>query len=335
MHNVDTPEIRLLDQHPSEGDLAQEILAGLSAQPKTLPPKYFYDEKGSALFDQITELPEYYPTRTELSIMNESIDDIAGLIGPRASLIELGSGSSVKIRILIDHMKEIAAYVPVEISKEHLMASARALKADHPSLEILPVCADFTKPFGLPDPSVYPDRNVVFFPGSTIGNFHPDEARDLLRTASSVAAAGGVLLIGVDLKKEKTILEWAYNDAAGITAEFNLNMLVRLNREMGADFDLDAFQHRAIYNEELGRIEMHLVSERAQVISIAGTRIEFAAGEYILTECSYKYSLDEFAVLATSAGFEVARVWTDPDKLFSVQYLICRDPAPRITNLAS
>jgi dimethylhistidine N-methyltransferase len=297
-----------------------EIHAGLSRNPKTLSPKYFYDDRGSQLFERITELPEYYLTRTELSIMERHVAEIATLIGPEASLIEFGSGSSMKTRILLDHLDRLAAYVPVDISRDHLVAAAGDLARDFPHIEVLPVAADFTHPFDLPQPQTMPRRNLVYFPGSTIGNFLPDSAHALLEVMYQEAGADGALLIGVDLKKDPAILERAYNDGAEVTAEFNLNMLRRLNREFGASFDLEQFAHRAIYNEACGRIEMHLVSRRAQKVTVAGRSFEFARGETIRTECSHKYTVEEFGAMAARAGFKVQRVWTDADGLFSVQY---------------
>ena len=313
------------DFEPAVPDAVAEVLAGLRQPQKEVLPKYFYDERGSQLFDAICELPEYYPTRTELGIMRGHIDDMAHLIGPLASLIEFGSGSSLKTRILLEHMVQPAAYVPVDISRDHLLNTAEELSRRFPAIEVLPVTADFTHLFDLPKPRVMPERNIVYFPGSTIGNFHPPEALELLKVMRQEAKTGGALLIGVDLKKDVEILEAAYNDTAGITAEFNLNVLRRFNRELNADFELDAFRHRAIYNTELGRIEMYLVSQRAQIVTVAGSEIGFSAGEAILTECSYKYAVDEFAALAEQAGFELREVWTDDDRLFSVQYLESAD----------
>ncbi len=315
-------DIELLDLHPSMGDFREEVIAGLSQPNKTLPPKYFYDEHGSRLFDQITELPEYYPTLTEYGIMHDNIDEMAALIGPNASVIELGSGMSKKIRILLDALDSVAAYVPVEISKHHLMDAARKFSLEYPELDIRPVCADFTQPMRLPTPTRTPDRNVVYFPGSTIGNFYPDEAVALLTNMSRVACKGGALLIGVDLKKDKAVLEHAYNDDQGITAQFNLNILTRIRNELDAKLDIDAFEHRAIYSEQLGRIEMHLVSLRKQSIMIEGLKFELDEGEHILSECSHKYSVDEFSELAIKAGFAPRHVWTDDKELFSVHYMI-------------
>ncbi len=297
-----------------------EIIEGLQQDEKMISPKYFYDERGSRLFEEITRLPEYYPTETELAIMQDNIGEIADLIGEQASLIEFGSGSSTKIRILLDHLKSLAVYVPVDISEEHLVAAAEQLKADYPDLEILPVVADFMQPFDLPSPAIMPVRNVVFFPGSTIGNFTEDAALDLLKVMHHEAKEGGALLIGVDLQKDTAILEAAYNDSRGVTAEFNLNMLRHINREYGANFDLDAFEHRAEYNETEGRIEIRLDSTSDQLIQLGDEEIEIAEGEAILAEYSHKYTLEGFAALAREAGFEVRRVWTDADRLFSVQY---------------
>jgi L-histidine Nalpha-methyltransferase len=301
-----------------------EVLQGLRQQPKTLSPKFFYDERGSQLFEQITELPEYYLTRTELSIMRENIDEIASLVGPQASLIEFGSGSSTKTRILLEHLDRLAAYVPVDISRDHLKASADALAADFPHIEVLPLAVDFTRAFDLPQPRVMPLRNIVYFPGSTIGNFMPSAAQALLEVMYEEAKEDGALLIGVDLKKDPAVLELAYNDSAGVTAEFNLNMLRRLNSELCADFDLEKFRHQAVYRETPGRIEMHLVSTSAQTVEVAGEQFQFEKGESIRTECSHKYTLEEFAAMAERAGFAVDRVWTDRERLFSVQYCLRR-----------
>ncbi len=313
--------ITLIDYHPPNGDIRQEVLDGLAQPQKRLSPKWFYDEEGSRLFDQITRLPEYYPTRTELGILHTHIAEMASMIGSCVAIVEFGAGSSVKIRILLDILETPAAFIPVDISGEHLLDAARQLAIDYPDLEILPVCADFTQPFDLPVPVAAVNRNLVFFPGSTIGNFSLEQARQLLKVMAIEAGAGGGLLIGVDLKKDRAMLESAYNDDASVTADFNLNLLVRLNREIGADFDLGQFTHRAIYSEDKGRIEMHLVSEKDQSVNIDGQLIEFLAGEHILTECSHKYELQEFADLAGEAGFNIRKVWTDPEQMFSVQYL--------------
>jgi len=317
---IPTPE--LTEQDGSKADDLAEILQGLRQSPKVLSPKFFYDEVGSQLFEKITELPEYYLTRTELSIMRKHIGEIVNLIGPHASLIEFGSGSSMKTRILLEHLDRLAAYVPVDISRDHLVAAAEALALEFPHIEVLPVAADFTQPFDLPQPGVMPLRNIVYFPGSTIGNFSPGAARALLEVMYQEAKEGGALLIGVDLKKDKTILERAYNDGAGVTARFNLNMLRRLNNEFSANFDLSRFEHRAVYQESPGRIEMHLVSTCSQTVRVAGKGFHFEENDFIRTECSHKYTLEEFAEMARRAGFVVHTVWIDPERLFSVQYCL-------------
>jgi len=301
-------------------DNLREIIDGLQQAEKMISPKYFYDERGSQLFDQITTLPEYYPTVTERGIMQDNIAEIAALIGPRASLIELGSGSSAKTRVLLQHLADQAVYVPVDISEDHLLTSTQQIRSEFPDLEILPVVADFTQPFALPDPSVMPLRNIVYFPGSTIGNFTDDSAHELLEVMHHVAGENGALLIGVDLQKDPGIIERAYNDSAGVTAEFNLNMLRHLNREYGSDFDLDCWSHDARYNESEGRIELRLINSTSQTINIGQETVVIEAGEGILTEYSHKYTLAGFAAMAGQAGFEVAQVWTDSEQLFSVQY---------------
>jgi len=317
---IPTPELTEQDSDLA-GDLT-EILIGLGQSPKVLSPKFFYDERGSRLFEKITELPEYYLTRTELSIMRKHIGEIVSRVGPHASLIEFGSGSSVKTRILLEHLDRLAAYVPVDISRDHLVAAAEALALEFPHIEVLPVAADFTQPFDLPQPRVMPLRNIVYFPGSTIGNFMPASAQALLEVMYQEAREDGALLIGVDLKKDKAILERAYNDSAGVTAQFNLNMLRRLNNEFAANFDLSRFEHRAVYREEPGRIEMHLVARCRQTVRVAGEDFRFEEGESIRTECSHKYTLEEFAGMARRAGFVVDTVWMDSEELFSVQYCL-------------
>lgn len=299
-----------------------EILEGMSRPQKALSPKFFYDERGSKLFDAICELPEYYPTRTELSIMRTHIDEIGALVGPQASLIEFGSGSSLKTRMLLENLDRLAAYVPVDISREHLMSAAESLAADYSDIEVWPVVADFMQPFELPNPSVMPLRNIVYFPGSTIGNFSPEEAHSLLRVMHEEAGEDGALLIGVDLQKDISIIERAYNDSAGVTAEFNLNILTRINREFGANFNVGLFRHHAIYNEKHGRIEMYLISECEQIVRIGGRSFYFENGESVLTEHSHKYTLEQFSSMANCAGFVVDTVWTDPEELFSVQYCL-------------
>ena len=303
-------------------DELDDLIDGLKQPEKMISPKYFYDERGSQLFEEITRLPEYYPTETELGIMRDNIDEIASLVGKQASLIEFGSGSSLKTRVLLEHLDELAAYVPVDISEDHLLESARQIGEEFPDLDILPVVADFTQPFQLPSPKVMPLRNIVYFPGSTIGNFTNEAARELLQVMYQEAGAGGALLIGVDLQKDPAIIERAYNDSAGVTAEFNRNMLRHLNREFGADFDLDAFTHSAEYNEDEGRIEIRLVSDQDQEFSLGHASFSIDKDEAILTEYSHKYTLEGFAAMAETAGFSVERVWMDAGRLFSVQYLV-------------
>jgi len=309
------------DSAPGLNEDLAEILSGLAAAEKLISPKYFYDQRGSELFAEICNLPEYYLTRTELQLLDECLDDVAERVGPRAAVIEFGAGSNIKIRKLLDHLIDPAAYVPVEISPDYLLEQSHDLARDYPNVHVQPVFADFTQPFDLPEHPIMPARNLVFFPGSTIGNFSRDQARDLLEVMRIEAGDGGALLIGVDLRKDPAVLHAAYNDSAGTTAAFNLNVLERLNRELGADFDLDRFEHSAVYDELSGRIEMRLVSLEAQVVDIAGRKIEFDRGEHIITEHSHKYSIDEFIALAQTASLRSERVWTDALDYFSLHYL--------------
>jgi len=298
-----------------------EIVDGLSAEQKQISPKYFYDERGSQLFDQITRLPEYYLTNTELGIMRDNIAAITEKVGKQASLIEFGSGSSLKTRVLLEHLSELAAYVPVDISADHLHASAEEIRVEFPHIDVLPVVADFTKTFQLPQPMVMPVRNVVYFPGSTIGNFEHEMAMELLRVMYHEAGKGGALLIGVDLQKDPEVIENAYNDSAGVTAEFNLNMLRHLNRDYGANFDVDEFAHSANYDPDKGRVVIELVSQANQTFEVGNKAFDIADGEAILTEYSHKYTLEGFSAMAAEAGFTVEAVWTDEYQLFSVQFL--------------
>jgi L-histidine Nalpha-methyltransferase len=311
----------LHDLTPQSRHLLEELLAGLKSRPRHISPKYLYDDRGSKLFDRICELPEYYPTRTELAIMANRVEEMAAAIGPQAALFEFGSGTSEKTRRLIAALKEPVAYVPVDIARSHLQAAAQRLAAEFPHVEVIPVCADFTQPFQLPKPTRTPRRWVAYFPGSTIGNFTLDEARALLELMRDVAGPGGGALIGADLRKDASILVPAYDDAQGVTAAFTKNLLVRMNREFDADFDVERFRHRAIWNPDDSRMEMYLESLEAQDVGLAGETLHFAAGESILTEYSHKYRLEDFAELAAQAGWRVAQVWTDAAELFSVQYL--------------
>ncbi|ABD08401.1 conserved hypothetical protein [Rhodopseudomonas palustris HaA2] len=298
---------------------AADVLDGLSRPQKSLSPKYFYDDAGSELFVEITKLPEYYPTRTELGILRDRAGEIAALIPPNAAIVEFGAGATTKIRLLLA-AHAVAAYVPVDISGDFITAQAEALRGDFPDLAIHPVAADFTEPFALPE-AVRDLPKVGFFPGSTLGNFEPQDAARFLNSARDILGDGARLIIGVDLEKDERLVVPAYDDAAGVTAKFNLNVLQRINRELGGDVDLSAFTHRAIYNRDLHRIEMHLVSLRDQSVRILGEDIGFRAGETIHTENSYKYSLARFRALARQTGWTLQQSWTDADGLFSVHAL--------------
>jgi dimethylhistidine N-methyltransferase len=316
--------IKLLDFAPTGEDVRAEVIAGLGMAPKTLPCKLFYDQRGSQIFDAICELPEYYPTTTEMAIMREHGGEMAAAMGPRTLLVEYGSGSSLKTRVLLDHLPDPAGYVPIDISRNHLMHSSRALSAGYPHFPIRPVCADYTRPFWLPSfADESPVRTVAYFPGSTIGNFEPHQALAFLKSVRATCGPGSGLLIGVDLKKDPARLHAAYNDSAGVTAAFNLNILRRINRDIGSDFDLKEFAHYAFYNPMVGRMEMHLISRRAQCIDV-GERlhVRFEDGESIHTENCYKYTVDSFAALAAAAGYRREDVWTDPRGWFSVQYFV-------------
>ncbi len=305
---------------PEKENLLYEVTEGFGKPQKQLPCKLFYDKRGSALFDQICELEEYYPTRTEISIMENNIDRICDTLGESCLLIELGSGSSMKIRLLLENLKNPSGYVPIDISEEHLMESVKTLAADYPALRIMPVYADYTQHFSLPNIYFPYSRKVVYYPGSTIGNFPPESARQFLARTARWAGKGSGLLIGVDLVKDIETLEHAYNDRKGVTAEFNLNILRRLNREIGSDFKLRNWEHNAFYNTAENRIEMHLVSLVNQNVQVNGTGFRFVKDETILTEYSYKYTLEAFRELV-SGTYKVDRVWTDRDNKFSVQYL--------------
>jgi len=308
---------------PEAADFAQDVMAGLAADPKRLPAKYFYDERGSALFDAITALPEYYPTRTELGILDARAGDIARLIPRGAALIEFGSGSTTKARLVLREAKTVTAYVPVDISATYLGEEAARLKRDLPKIEVLPIGADFTKPFDLP-PEIGARPRVGFFPGSTIGNFEPHEAAQFLRHAARLLGPGAIFIVGVDLIKDCAVLKAAYNDAEGVTAAFNLNLLRRINRELKGNFDLAQFRHYAFFNREQRRIEMHLASRIAQRVRVRGKSFDFRRGETIHTENSYKYTIDSFRALAGGADWTPAAVWTDPAQYFSLHALELR-----------
>jgi dimethylhistidine N-methyltransferase len=311
--------IQFHDLHPTPADFEREVLAGLRRRPRSIPPKFFYDEHGSQLFDAITETPEYYPTRAEIEILRARAAEIAGHVGTGSLLVEPGGGSCAKVRILLEGLQPVA-YVPMDISRNHLRMAAEQVAADFPWLEVHAAHTDFTQSMELP-PTTPDAPRVAFFPGSSIGNFDPPAAVDFLAAVAELVGPGGFLLIGVDLRKEKALLDAAYDDAQGLTAAFNLNLLERINRELGADFDLDAWSHRAGYDEHAGRIEMHLVSKRDQRVTVAGEVLEFSSGETIHTENSYKYGIDEFQGLARRAGMGPVGVWTDDQGLFSVHLL--------------
>lgn len=315
---------RLHDRRPGIDSFRAEVLRGLGEQAKRLPSKYLYDSVGSALFDRICELAEYYPTRCELEILRRHATMMATMLGSGVRLVEYGSGSGLKTRVLLDHLVDPAMYIPIDISQEPLLRSAEQLAATYPRLRVLPVCADYTGTFDLPACDHPARRTVAYFPGSSIGNFEPGEAVEFMRGVAALCGQGGGLLIGVDLKKDPRVLHAAYNDRAGVTAAFNLNLLKRINRELGAKIRVDRFAHYALYDPRGGRIEMHLVSLADQLARVGAAAIPFRNGESVLTERSYKYNLDEFAALADRAGLEVRRVWTDAQRWFSVQYLAVR-----------
>ena len=319
--NTFASAIRPHERDPASADLAGDVRAGLAATPKYLPSKYFYDARGSELFEAICAQPEYYLTRSEIAILREHGPAIAAAIGPRVLLAEYGSGAGIKTRLLLRQVAQPVAYVPIEISRSALLASVAALAQEFPTLELLPVCADFTQPIQLPQPRRAPHRVAVYFPGSTIGNFERRQAVELLRGMHALTGAHGCALVGIDLKKDLAQIEAAYNDAAGVTAEFTLNLLTRLNRELDADFELAQFEHRARYNAVIGRIETYLVSRIDQHVQVNGERVHFAAGEAMLVEYSCKYAPHEFAWMAAKAGLRVAQSWTDADGRFALQLL--------------
>ncbi|MDB5292569.1 MAG: dimethylhistidine N-methyltransferase [Phycisphaerales bacterium] len=324
---INSTAIQLEDTAPASGPaqsgheaFADEARRGLRKARKELPCKFFYDAQGSRLFDRICDLDEYYLSRTETSILMRYAGEMARALGPRCTLIEYGSGSSVKTRILLDRAHDLAAYVPIDISGAHLHAAARELRLEYPGLAVVPVCADYTQPFDLPGRCAS-GRRCVFFPGSSIGNFDPEAARDFLRSIRAHCGGDGALLIGVDLKKDPALLHAAYNDREGVTAQFNLNLLARINRELEGDFDLSQFAHYAFYHPVRGRIEMHLTSLCEQDAWAAGERFHFREGEAIFTESSYKYTPEEFGRIAADSGYRVENQWTDPQRWFSVQLL--------------
>lgn len=315
-------EFTLFNYMPAADDFREEVLAGLSKEPKRLPCKFFYDERGMELFDQICEVEEYYPTRTEIGILEQNISEITSVVGENCLLVEFGCGSGIKTQMLLRNLNAPAAYIPIDIEKSSLVSFSKQLKEEHPDLEVLPVCADFNSPIILPPASRHVEKTVTFFPGSTIGNFEPEEATNFMRNVASLCGKDGSLLLGVDLKKDVRTLEAAYNDEEGVTAAFNLNLMSRIQKEFDADLSLESFAHDAVFDEEHSRIEMHIVSLEEQLAKLDGKVVPFKKGERIVTEYSYKYDLDDFGALADRAGFKVSSVWTDEDDMFSVQYLI-------------
>ena len=318
-------QTEVLDFEPEVASFYRDVVEGLSQQTKTLPCKYFYDHRGSQLFDQICELDEYYPTRTELAIIQQHAGEMAEQIGPEVMLIEYGSGSSIKTRILLDHLIAPVAYVPVDISRKHLQQTANELARRYPDIEILPVCADFTEDFQLPVAQRTPSHVAVYFPGSTIGNFAPEAGQAMLQRLVGLCGCGGGLLIGIDLQKDLDVIKAAYNDAQGVTAAFNLNLLHRINRELDTDIDVDSFEHAAVYDQERNRIEMQLRSCAEQTIRIGQHEFDLAAGEPIVTEHSHKYTIERFAKLAAAAGLTLRRAWTDERDYFAVLHLAILD----------
>ena len=313
--------LTLLDIGPKENRFKEDVLTGLGKPRKRIPPKYFYDEKGSQLFDQICELDAYYPTRTEIAIMEKHVHEMVEMLGKGTLLVEFGSGSSIKTHVLLDALPEPAGYVPIDISGEHLLKSAERLQAQYSTIPIFPIWADYNHIHALPDLAVEARSVMVYFPGSTIGNFNPEDARSFLIKLRQICEPAGGILIGVDLVKSTDLLENAYNDPGGVTAAFNLNLLERINRELAGTFDLKTFEHYAFYNESDHRIEMHLKSLRKQRVQVAGQTFHFEEDETIHTEYSYKYNIEQFGHLAAEAGLYQKKVWTDPASLFSVQFL--------------
>lgn len=310
----------LAETASARSSLLSEIIAGLSKVPRTLPCKFFYDERGAQLFGEICHLPEYYITRTELKILRLHAAKMADLLGENIELIGLGTGAGTKTRVLLEELRNPAVYIPIDISSEQLQKSTARFREVFPKLEILPIAADYLEPFELPLPRKPSSRSVVYFPGSTIGNFEPAVATNFLRRLVDLCGEDGGLLIGVDLQKDRRIIEAAYNDGAGVTARFNLNLLTRINHDLGADFNLENWRHRAIYNSGEGRIEMYLISKTDQRVRIEDRSFDFAAGEKILTEYSYKHTPEGFAALAKNAGFQFQKLWTDDARLFGVFY---------------
>jgi len=306
-----------------QDEFLAQVHAGLARRRRSIPPKFFYDATGSALFERICETPEYYPTRTEAGILAAGGEEMAALLGTACALLEFGCGSAVKTPALLRHFDDGALYVPIDICRPQLDASALRIAELHPGIRVRAVCGDYTELTHVPGAREHGGRRVIFFPGSTIGNHTPSQARRLLQHAARLTGPDGAMLVGVDCKKDHGLLNAAYNDAAGVTAAFNLNLLARMQRELGAAVERDGFAHYAFYNPLRSRVEMHLVSRRDQVIDLPGAGYRIGAGESIHTENSYKYAPAEFQDLARSAGWTADKYWTDADGLFAVHYL-CR-----------
>ncbi|MGB0716748.1 MAG: L-histidine N(alpha)-methyltransferase [Phycisphaerae bacterium] len=316
------PKIIKFDFEPETGQMREDVLRGLASNPKVLPSQYLYDEKGAVLFDEICETDDYYVTQTEISILEDNLDAIKAKIGPSAVVIEPGSGSGIKTRLLLEGLEDPAGYVPIDVAKKQLAEFASSMDKAFPDLDVLPICADFTGDYELPDYVDQHRKRIIYFPGSTIGNFMPEFALRLLHHMRDICGPHGGILIGVDLIKDHQVLERAYDDSDGVSRDFAMNYLVRLNRELQADFSLDDFTYEAPFNEKESRIEMALVSLKDQQIDLDGAEVAFRKGERIRTEVSYKFSVESFAALAGRAGLKVEDVWTDEKRLFSIQYLV-------------
>jgi dimethylhistidine N-methyltransferase len=313
-------EPRFVDLSPAEDRTRDAVLEGLARTPRSLPCTLFYDAEGSRLFERICELPEYYIPRVEAALLRDLGPEVARLAGPGVEVVELGCGSARKTDLLLSALERPSAYLALDVSREPLLAATRRIAREH-DLEVWAICADYALPFTLPRREGAPARRLAFFPGSTIGNFDPEQARRFLRLIAGLVGPGGDLLLGADLPKDAAVLDLAYDDPQGVTAAFNKNLLVRLNRELGTDFDLDAFRHLAFFDRATSRVEMHLISTREQVVHLGERAFRFAAGERLHTESSYKYDLERLRALATDAGFSPLAAWTDPERMFSLHYL--------------
>jgi dimethylhistidine N-methyltransferase len=315
------------DLHSDNSNFRADVFAGLQKKQKELPAKYFYDTRGSELFESICMLDEYYIPSTEISILNANIEEIVSFLGENVVLVEYGCGDCSKTRILLSYLRSMVAFIPVDISRQQLIAISRELIMEYPDLEILPVCADYTNTFSLPMPKRVGRSKVVFFPGSSIGNFEPKAATEFLKRINRLCGKDGALLIGIDLKKDPAVLYRAYNDSQGVTAAFNLNLLERVNYELDGDFKIDYFKHHAFYNQSKSRVEMHLVSLKEQVVNLDNLTVSFTKGESIWTESSYKYHIDDFENMANASGFILKKAWIDEKQWFSIMYFIQAEQA--------